>query len=155
MDPLPLTTVEEVHALILRRACEIANQRWAQTGGKGREDRQGRDQLGQFSAPLPSRAYEPGERFNVAKRRARNPQNIAQGEVFRPDAVKSQKGGLAISVDPMVTHDMTKEEVRELHDLARVSMRRSVKENERLVAGIVVGEARKGRNYFNRFSGVS
>lgn len=134
-----ITTVEEVHLIILRTACEIANQRWAQTGGTGREQ------------TIPHPEYLPGERFSASRRKIRNPRRVVVGELFRPDPVQSKRGGLTLSVDPLVTYDMGEDEIRELHEMGRNAVKEAMTRHPQLIAGLILGEARKGRNYFDRF----
>lgn len=131
-----ITTVDEIHAIILRAAAEIANQRWVETGGQTTEP--------------PS--YGAGERFNAAARRRRNPHRRIQGEIFRPDPVQSETGGLALSVDPLITTTMTEEEITELHEIGFYAVRDAIKQHPHLLVGLILGEARQGRNYFERFN---
>jgi hypothetical protein len=131
-----ITTVDEVHAIILRTASEIANQRWIETGGQVSE------------AP----SYGAGERFNAAARRRRNPHRRVTGEIFRPDPAQSEIGGLALSVDPLVTSTMTDEEIEELHEVGFYAVRDAIKQHPHLLVGLILGEARQGRSYFDRFT---
>lgn len=130
-----ITTVEEVHLILLRAAAEIANYRWTNTGGQVSE------------APT----YRPGERFNAAARARRNPHRRIHGEIFRPDPVQSEGGGLSLSVDPLVTSTMTDEEIEELHEVGVYAVKSAIKQHPHLIAGLILGEARQGRNYFDRF----
>lgn len=130
-----ITTVEEVHLVILRAASEIANQQWIAEGSD------------QPATPQ----YRPGERFNAEKRKRRNPRRTVQGEIFRPDPVQSDQGGLTLSIDPLVTSTMTDDEISHLHEIGVNAVRQAMAQHPHLLAGLILGEARQGRNYFDRY----
>jgi hypothetical protein len=73
------------------------------------------------------------------------------GEVFRADPVRSTKGGLCLSVDTVTANSLSKASIKRLHELGVQSMRKALVQNKEQFVGVLVGEARQGRNYFDRF----
>lgn len=73
------------------------------------------------------------------------------GEVFRPDPIRSKKGGLAISIDPMASEILEPEELEDMRVLARNSVHEAIGNHKGLLTRLIVGDARAGRNYFDRF----
>jgi hypothetical protein len=129
------TTVDQVHLAILQDAAHEANRRW--------EEMFGIDDI----APT---NIGPGQRFNAAARAARG-RAWARGEVFRADPIQSTKGGLCLSVNESVTLTMTPEDIQELHRVGRDAIQWSLVKNKDKFMGLIVGEAKQGRDYFARF----
>lgn len=124
-----LTTVELVHSAILRDAADLANAEVAN----------------RFVLPNPRRA--PGTtRFDP-----RNRQPRFSGMVFRPDPVRSRKGGLSLSIEEAVMINMTDQEKAELKSIGRDAIHKAIKRNKRAFIGLILGKARKGENYFDRY----
>lgn len=117
-----LTTVELVHAAILRDAAEIANSQVDQTKKN------------------PSTG-----RFRPEKRHAFG------GQVFRADQIRSRKGGLALSIEEGIVSTLTKEEINNLRQIGQAAIQQAISKNQRAFVGMIVGEAREGRNYFDRY----
>jgi len=124
-----LTSVDEVHKIILETAAQIANRTLRE--------------LDDVSAH-----YAPGERFNVDKRKMR----FGTGQVFRADPSRSKKGGLCLSVDEMYVRERSSEEIDALHEIGREALKESITRwHPDLFAGLIVGLARNGENYFDRY----
>jgi hypothetical protein len=124
------TTVDLVHLAILKDAADIANRKIAEAGVVG------------------TRAQpRAGQRFDAEARKKRRP----QGQVFRPDPIQSHRGGLCLSLDPMITEKLDYVSLLQLHEIGRNAIREAIMLNRNAFAGLIVGETRAGRNYFDRF----
>jgi hypothetical protein len=129
------TTVEQVHLAILQDAAQEANRRWE----------------AMFGVDEVATTYVgPGQRFNK-EARAKRTRTWARGEVFRADPLQSTKGGLCLSVNEAITLTMTPEDIQILHRVGRDSLRWSLTKNKDKFMGLIVGEAKQGRDYFARF----
>lgn len=126
-------TVEEVHQTILETAASIANRALIEQNDPSRQ------------------SYLPGERFNVDARRERG--GLTSGQIFRADPVQSTRGGLCLSLDELTTKGKTKQEVLELHAIGIAAIHEAITRwHPDLFAGLILGEAKEGRNYFDRFN---
>lgn len=78
---------------------------------------------------------------------------LYQGEIFRPDPVTRDDGlgGLALVLDDSVTKTLNPGQIRRLHEIGRDSVRQALLQNREGFVGLIVGHARKGENYFDRF----
>jgi hypothetical protein len=128
------TTVEQVHLAILQDAADEANRRWSQM----------------FDVDVAPTYIPAGQRFN-AEARARRGKSWASGEVFRADPIQSTKGGLCLTVNEAVTMTMTVDDIQLLHRVGRESMHWSLIKNQEKFVGLILGEARHGRDYFARY----
>lgn len=123
------TSVDEVHGTILETAAQIANRTLREL-----EDVSAR--------------YGPGQRFNIDRRR----KLFGAGDVFRADGARSEKGGLCLSLDELVVKGRSPEEIEALHEIGREAIKESITRwHPDLFAGLIVGLARKGENYFDRY----
>jgi hypothetical protein len=124
------TTVEFVHLAILKDAAKIANEEYFAEFDPARPTSY---RPGRFRAP-------PGER-----------QGLVFGDIYRPDPVQSDKGGLALSIDPHVFSALDQEQQLRARTIARAALKRAIVENKTAFIGLILGEARQGRNYFERY----
>lgn len=129
------TTIEQVHLAILQDAAAEANRRWEEAFGANE---------------VPATNIGPGQRFNAEARRRRG-KTWARGEVFRADPIQSTKGGLCLSVNEAVTMNMAPEDILVLHQVGRDAVHWSLVKNKDKFMGLIVGEAKQGRDYFARF----
>lgn len=115
-------TVEEVHEVILETAAQIANQKVSEVN----------DLFKGFGVTLKN--------------------SLASGFIFRADSIRSEKGGLCLSVDEIVTKGMEDEEIAILHAIGVEAIKESIvsTHSEKFV-GMILGEAKKHHNYFDRF----
>lgn len=67
--------------------------------------------------------------------------------VFKPAPLQSKRGGLALSIDP----GWRGKELRVLNEIGVQAVRQSILKNPREFVGLILGHARKGVNYFDRF----
>lgn len=123
-------SVAQAQDVILDTAAQIANREWNEL---------------QNSPWNPA----PGERFNQDARRKR--WASLHGDVFRADQDRSEQGGLCLSLDEAIVEGATKEEIDTLHRIGREAIVEALRWHPDLLGGMIVGEARKGRNYFDRF----
>jgi hypothetical protein len=76
---------------------------------------------------------------------------MVSGQVFRPDRGRSEKSGLCLSLDESIVQGRTEEEIIELHEIGKAAIMEAITRwHPDLFAGLIVGEARQGRNYFDR-----
>lgn len=126
-------TVEEVHQIILNTAASIANRMFFE------------------AQDITQIAYRPGERFNHEARARRG--GMVSGQIFRADPIQSKKGGLCLSLDRATTEGKTQSEIDELHAIGVAAIKESIVSwHPELFAGVILGEAKSNRNYFNRFN---
>lgn len=77
---------------------------------------------------------------------------LAVGQVYRADPLVSERGGLCLSMDEMVTKGRRNDQILLLHEIGRNAIREAiVSKYPELFAGIIIGEMKQGRNYFARF----
>jgi hypothetical protein len=74
------------------------------------------------------------------------------GEVFRADPTRSVKGGLCLSIDALTAESLSEASVMILHKVGRRALRDALVRNKKQFVGLIIGEARAGRNYFDRFA---
>lgn len=79
------------------------------------------------------------------------PSFVTSGEIFRAEPHHSSKGGLCLSVDEGVTATMTQQEIVYLHKIGLEAIRRALVDKKEIFVGLILSEARQGRNYFDRF----
>jgi UDP-N-acetyl-D-mannosaminuronate dehydrogenase len=115
--------VEEVHHIILIDAAEIANRMAAQEQG------------------IEKAGIVPTE----------DRMSFVSGEIFRPDPGRSRKGGLCLSIDPFVFDAYPEPMQTRLREIGREAMKEALVKNQFQLVGLMLGEARQGRNYFDRF----
>jgi hypothetical protein len=72
------------------------------------------------------------------------------GEVFRPDPIRSNKGGLCLSLEEQV-RSLDPEQIQVLHQIGAQAIRQALLRNKEKFVGLILGDARQGRNYFDRF----
>ena len=73
-----------------------------------------------------------------------------EGAIFREATSLSNRGGLAIAFMEGLEY-ADPEVVMMLRQIGREAVRRAILQNKELFAGLIVGEARKGQNYFDQF----
>lgn len=122
------TTPEYVHLAILKDAARIANEKYAQEFDVNNDP-----------------GWRKG-RFRPDTRQAR-----VYGDIFRADPVQSRKGGLCLSVDPRTMAMLDPDQQMQLREIGRSAIKQSIVENQRAFVGLILGEARKGDNYFDRY----
>lgn len=125
------TNRDLVHLAILKDAAEIANQQFALEYGSDADP--ARWKRGRFEKP-------PHER-----------ETIVYGDLFRPDPIQSEKGGLCLSIDPRIAQGMPPEQRKRVHEIGRNAIKQSLVKNRQVFIGLIIGEARAGRNYFDNF----
>lgn len=76
---------------------------------------------------------------------------MLMGEIFRADPVQSTKGGMCLSIDEHVTASLSAGAIRRLHEIGVKALHDALVENQDKFVGLILGEAREGRNYFDRF----
>lgn len=129
MDP-GYTSVEYVHLAILKDAADIANIDYAAEG----DVTQPQWRPGRFRLP-------PNER-----------EGFVFGELYRADPAQSIKGGLTLSVDPHIFAQLDPQQQARVREIGKEAIRKSLVKNQKLFVGLILGEARRGRNYFDRFN---
>jgi hypothetical protein len=125
-----VTKVELVHRAILEEAAAIANRRAATEG-----------------IDPPQRRVAPGTRFKAGRKRS----GFVSGEIFRADPGRSQKGGLALSIEPALVQSADPVRVAHLRTIARDAIHEALRRKGALLVGLIIGERRAGRDYFERF----
>lgn len=126
-------SVDVIHARIMGRAQELANQRWSEHSG---------------IPEIPAR-YRVGERFKAPPGKRR--QLGHSGNVFRYDAVQSKRGGLTLSLEENFDANLTPEQRQRAWAIGAQAIEDSLIEHqEEWVAGILQ-DALNGTNYFDRF----
>jgi hypothetical protein len=92
---------------------------------------------------------------NIANQRLETEEDFERyyGEVFRPDAAERDDGlgGLALVLDESITRTLPAEKILRLHQIGTAAIRQAILRNHQGFAGAIVGLARKGENYFDRF----
>lgn len=128
-DTMEPTTVETAHDKILKTAANVAN----------RMLREAQD--------IQAASYAE-ERFNPQVKRGR----IMEGEIFRADPSLSEKGGLCLSLDELTVRASTEAELADLHRIGVAAVKEAIANwHSELFVGLIVGEAKQDRNYFDRF----
>lgn len=125
------TTVELAQLGILKDAAQIANQMYQQ----------------EFDPGVQPTAWRPG-RFKAPPRER---EAFIFGDVFRPDPIQSEKGGLTLTIDPHLIQHLSVQQQNRLREIGRTALRKAIIKNKETFVGIILGEARAGRNYFDRF----
>lgn len=115
--------VEYVQHLILLEAADLANRKAAQEQG------------------IEKSGFEPDETRT----------QFVNGELFRADPVQSRKGGLALSIDPFVFASFSRPMQARLREIGKESIKEALVNNQEQFVGLILGEAREGRSYFDRF----
>jgi hypothetical protein len=72
------------------------------------------------------------------------------GELFRADPIRSDKGGLCLSLEEQV-RSLDPEQIQTLHQIGAQAIHQALLRNKDKFIGLVLGDARQGRNYFDRF----
>jgi hypothetical protein len=124
------TNAELVHLAILQDAADIANRRVREV----------------FADLAPKQSYRPG-RFNPETRANKR----FYGDIFRADPTQSERGGLCLSMDPKFVETLDDDTLVSLHRIARQSIRDAISKNGPIFIGMILGEARAGNNYFDRY----
>lgn len=124
------TSLELVHLAILQDAADIANRRAREV----------------FADLAPKQSYRPG-RFNPEMRAKRK----FYGDIFRADPAQSERGGLCLSMDPKLVETLDDDTLVSLHRIGRQAMRDAISKNGSIFIGLILGEARAGNNYFDRY----
>lgn len=127
-------TVEIIHARIMRRAEELANERYAGVFGTVQEA-----------------TYAPGERFKAPPNRRRTTRGVPSGKIFRYDEVQTQRGGLTLSIEPGIDWGLTPEQREQLWEIGAQSIEDALFENEEMFVAGILRDALSGTNYFDRF----
>jgi hypothetical protein len=125
-----VTKVELVHRAILEEAAAIANRRAATEG-----------------IEPPQRRMAAGARFKAGRKRS----GFVSGEVFRADPGRSRKGGLALSIEPALITGADQARISHLQQIARDAIKEALGRKGGLLVGLIIGERRAGRDYFERF----
>jgi hypothetical protein len=126
-----LTTVELIHLAILQDAAREANHYLES----------------QYDSDPANRIGYIRGRFNPKTRR----QQKFSGEVFRPWPGRSSLGGLCLTVDPQIMEILDDEERELFRIIALEAVRKAIIKNQDKFVGLIIGEARHNRNYFDRF----
>jgi hypothetical protein len=124
------TTVDLVHLAILKDAEEIANRRFAE----------------EFNIDVDS-PWKPG-RFSAENR---GDVRFAAGRIFRADPIRSDMGGLCLSVDEATIIAASDEQVDRIHQIGTEAIRDAIIINSNSFIGLILGDARQGNNYFDRY----
>lgn len=124
-------TLKTIHASILRDAADIANKQIAE---KGLE-------------PPPPAFVAAGTRFRPGR-----PRGWAAGQIYRPDQDASKLGGLCLTIDPRWTQNAPPEVVAYLHAIGKAAIHQAIVQRGPLFVGLILGEMRRGHNYFDRFA---
>jgi hypothetical protein len=133
LDSDKIINVEVVHAKIMGRAQELANQRWFEHAG---------------TVEMPAR-YRAGERFKAPP--GKRYQLGSSGTVFRYDAAQTKRGGLTLSLEENFDATLTEEQRQYAWQVGAQAIEDSLMEHqEEWVAGILQ-DALSGTNYFDRF----
>ena len=77
--------------------------------------------------------------------------DFLQGEIFRADPVRSQSGGYCLSLDSSATVGRSPELIEALHEIGRGAIFEALTQNRERLVGLIIGEAKMGRDYFARF----
>jgi hypothetical protein len=123
---MPISIEEAHHSVILSDAADIANRKAAEE-------------------------YDPTQKGNAGPEPNEERSGFIAGALFRPDPGRSTKGGLALSVDPFVFGLFTRPQQERVREIGREAIREAIIANQDLFVGLILGEARQGRNYFDRF----
>lgn len=76
---------------------------------------------------------------------------VEPGRAYRADPIQSERGGLCLTFDPSFTMSRSPEQIERLHDIGRRAIKQALVKNHDQFVGVILGEARAGRNYFERF----
>jgi hypothetical protein len=75
---------------------------------------------------------------------------IVGGAVFSATPLRSRRGGLALSLTRGMER-LPAEKRTILNEIAVRAVKRSILKNQREFVGLIIGHARQGANYFDRF----
>jgi len=81
----------------------------------------------------------------------RGDSSYVAGDVFHPSQSQSLKGGLCLEIDPGIVRALSPELMQELRELMVKSLQKAIIKNKEQFVGLILGEARQGRIYFDRF----
>lgn len=73
------------------------------------------------------------------------------GKLFRFDPVRSERAGLTLSMDKIIAESLNNEQIKEARAIAMEAIKRALIKNKEPFVGLIVGDARQGRNYFDRY----
>ena len=81
---------------------------------------------------------------------------VVGGGPFSPAPERSRRGGLALAIDPGLIDGLLKKraghkKVEILHQIGTEAVRQAILDNPDLFGGLIVGHAKQGVNYFDRF----
>jgi hypothetical protein len=76
---------------------------------------------------------------------------FVSGELFRADPIQSRKGGLTLSIDPFIFDLYSAKMKLRLREIGKQAIKEALVNNQEQFVGLILGEAREGRNYFDRF----
>jgi hypothetical protein len=76
---------------------------------------------------------------------------LPPGEAYRPDPLASDKGGLCLTIDPSITLGRKPETIQRLKEIGIEAVRQALVKNQNQFVGLILGDARRRRNYFDRF----
>lgn len=129
-------SVEMAHAIILRRAEELANQAYVEYAGSEPEEA----------------VYAPGSRFSAPPGKRKPTRGVASGMVFRADPAQSQRGGLALSIAENVDESLTNAERQRLWQIGADAIETAIIEHQDLLVAAILRDSFEGHNYFDRFA---
>lgn len=75
---------------------------------------------------------------------------IVAGGPFNAAPLRSRRGGLALGLSAGYER-MAPEKLRILHEIGGHAIKKSILKNQREFVGLILGFAREGANYFDRF----
>lgn len=75
---------------------------------------------------------------------------VVSGQIFRPAPLRSRRGGLALSLTAGFER-LPPAKLRLLHEIGSQGVRESILKNKREFVGLILGHARQGVNYFDRY----
>jgi hypothetical protein len=73
------------------------------------------------------------------------------GKLFRFDPVRSKRGGLTLSMDRVMSEALSDEQIQEARAIGLEAIKKALAKNKEPFVGLIVGDARQGRNYFDRY----
>lgn len=76
------------------------------------------------------------------------------GQIFHADPAErpNGKGGLALVLDDIATRSLNRRQIARLHEIGREAIRKAIVQNKEGFVGLIIGDAREGRDYFERFA---
>jgi hypothetical protein len=73
------------------------------------------------------------------------------GKLFRFDPAQSERAGLTMSMDKVIAETLTEDQIKQARAIGLKAIRQSLIKNKEGFVGLIVGDARQGRNYFDRY----